>query len=211
MRKFFYSVIIGIIVTASVVCYSETVQSEVAQNVLRLHVIANSDSAEDQALKLKVRDRILAESNSFLKDSQSLSETGDLIYNNLDFLTNAAQDEIIKQGYDYPVRLSLGESSFPAKEYGNIALPAGDYQALRVEIGNASGQNWWCVIFPPLCFVDASLGKADAESLAVLQSNLSSESYSLITGDSPSVEIRFKIVDFVQSSAETIKTVLTKK
>lgn len=206
MKKLFCSVIAGIIITISITAYSDSIQSDIAHNIVRLHVIANSDSDEDQQLKLMVRDRILSEGRNIFGNVTNTEETKSLVEENLDKLEAAARDEIKKQGYDYDVKLKTGKFDFPAKEYENITLPAGEYYALRIEIGRAEGKNWWCVMFPPLCFVDASVGVSDEKSMEVLKNNLSEESYTLITQDTPSVEVRFKIVDFVQSSSKAIKT-----
>ncbi len=210
MKKLFCAVIAGIIITLGVTVYSENIQSDIAHNIIRLHVIANSDSTEDQQLKLLVRDRILNEGREIFCQSTSPAESKRLLEHNLEALEKVARDEIRKQGYDYDVKLKTGDFDFPAKQYENITLPAGEYYALRIEIGRAEGKNWWCVMFPPLCFVDASVGVSDSESMKVLRENLSEESYELITQSTPSVEMRFKIVDFVQSSAKAIKTAFNK-
>ena len=210
MKKFFCSVIAGIIITVSVTAYSDSIQSDIAQNILRLHILANSDSEEDQKLKLQVRDRLLREGKEIFDGSVSAEDAERLLAENREKLLNAAQDEIEKLGYDYDVTLKTGEYDFPAKEYGNIILPAGTYRAVRVEIGKAEGKNWWCVMFPPLCFVDASVGVADTESMELLKNNMSDQSFELIADDTPSVEVRFKIVDFMQNSARAIKTAFGK-
>lgn len=119
--------------------------------VLRLHVLANSDSSADQALKLQVRDRILVESKDLLGNVKNRKDAEKIIKNNLDVLQKTAQDEIYRRGYQYPVSVKLENTYFTTREYRTVTLPAGEYQALRVLIGSAQGRNWWCVIFPPMC------------------------------------------------------------
>ena len=106
--------------------------------------------------------------------------------------------EIKEAGYDYSVNLSIGKFDFPTKEYGDISLPSGIYDALRIEIGEANGHNWWCVMFPTLCFVDVSSGKLDDNSKGILESNLSDEEFSLVSEDTFAVNLKFKIVEFFE-------------
>ena len=124
---------------------------DISTRVLRLHVLANSDSQEDQALKLKVRDRILAESAGMFDHLKSKEEAEAAVKAGIPKLRAAAQDEIRKQGYDYPVNVELTNMYFTTRAYRTVTLPAGNYDALRVSIGKAEGHNWWCVIFPPMC------------------------------------------------------------
>jgi stage II sporulation protein R len=129
-----------------------------SNNLIRLHVIANSDSDEDQELKYQVRDQLLLSFGDIFRDAQTIGEARNLINESLDDLKGIASREINRQGFDYPVDASLGIASFPTKVYGDLVYPAGEYEALRVVIGEGSGANWWCVMFPPLCFVDVSSG-----------------------------------------------------
>ena len=131
-------------------------QSQLAEKVVRLHVLANSDSEEDQALKLKVRDAVLEQATETLRGADSQAEASRRLTDILPELEETAHAVITANGYDYGVRAELAETSFPTKEYDGFALPAGEYLALRVLIGEAAGQNWWCVVFPPLCTAAAS-------------------------------------------------------
>ena len=124
---------------------------DISNRVLRLHVLANSDSTADQALKLKVRDRILAESVGMFDSLTDKDEAEAAVKAGMPKLQAAAQDEVKKQGYDYPVQVELTNMYFTTRQYNEVTLPAGDYDALRVTIGKAEGHNWWCVIFPPMC------------------------------------------------------------
>jgi len=141
---------------------------DISNRVLRLHVLANSDSDQDQALKLKVRDRILTESAGMLDRITDKKDAESAVKSKLPELRAAAADEIKKQGYDYPVNVELTNMYFTTRQYNTVTLPAGDYDALRVTIGKAEGHNWWCVIFPPMCLPAAEEPK---ELSDVLNSN----------------------------------------
>ena len=131
-------------------------QRELADSVIRFHVIANSDSQEDQALKLRVRDEVLAQAESFYPEHATLSEARTALEEHLDDLAQVGQAVVEAAGYRYPVTAQLTNCWFPTKEYEGFALPAGNYNALRIVIGEGKGQNWWCVAFPPLCLGAAS-------------------------------------------------------
>jgi stage II sporulation protein R len=129
-----------------------------AAEVIRLHVVANSDSDEDQALKRDVRDAILAEVTPLFQAAQSVADAEAAIATASPRIEQVAAAVVSARGKAYPVRAELGRFAFPAKSYGAFFLPAGDYKALRVTIGSAEGANWWCVLFPPLCFADWTSG-----------------------------------------------------
>ena len=131
-------------------------QDALGQKVIRLHVIANSDSEADQALKLRVRDRVLEAAQEFYPQNATLEQARAALEGHLSQLAQAGQAQVAAEGYSYPVTASLEECWFPTKEYEGFALPAGEYTALRVVIGAGEGQNWWCVAFPPLCLGAAS-------------------------------------------------------
>ena len=126
-------------------------QTALSEKVVRLHVLANSDSQEDQELKLRVRDRVLAETEALLEASADRKDAEQRLTAALPELERLAAEEIAESGYDYPVSVRLEETAFPTRTYDDFTLPAGEYLALRVLIGAAEGQNWWCVVFPPLC------------------------------------------------------------
>lgn len=129
-----------------------------SENLIRLHVIANSDSEEDQALKRQVRDALLGKMAPAFSRSGAADEARRYIIENLNEIEALAQTTVREAGFDFPVRAEFGVFAFPTKVYGDTVLPAGQYQALRVVIGEGRGQNWWCVLFPPLCFVDITTG-----------------------------------------------------
>ena len=162
---------------------------DVSQEVLRLHVLANSDSEEDQELKLQVRDRILQEGAGLLDGVKTLEEAEQVVTEALPRLTQAAQDEIFSRGYDYPVSLTLADVSFTTRQYEEITLPAGVYRALQVRIGSGEGHNWWCVMFPSLCL-------PAAEEPAKLEDVLTPEELEIVEGGS--YEVRFQVLEWVE-------------
>lgn len=124
--------------------------------LIRFHVLANSDSDADQALKLEVKNRIIADMEPLLADSQSIQESRDILLAHLSDIQREAEAELRAHGSTKTVDVQYGRFDFPVKYYGAFSLPAGNYEAVRVVIGEGGGQNWWCVLFPPMCFVDAA-------------------------------------------------------
>lgn len=169
----------------------ERQQKELTGSVLRLHVLANSDSEADQELKLKVRDCILAQANEILQDGCSLEQAQLDLSNNLPRLAAAGAEVVAREGYDYSVTAELRQTWFPTKEYENFALPAGQYQALRIVIGDGGGQNWWCVVFPPLCLGSVSESVEDV----ALEAGLDEQQVALITGESEGYVVKFKVLE----------------
>ena len=152
MKKFMPFIVVGIIAIFLVSTYFDNVESALSDNVLRLHVIANSDTDFDQKLKLKVRDEILKSADEIFIDNTDITNAKESIKKNIAKIEKIAHKTIEENGYNYDVKVTFGKSDFPTKAYGNVTLPAGSYEALKIEIGEAKGKNWWCVIFPPLCF-----------------------------------------------------------
>ena len=169
--------------------------------LIRFHVIANSDSEEDQNLKLKVRDALLSYMNTLSSNCNTKEEAIQIATQHQNEFQTIAENVIVENGYNYPVQIKINNFYFPTKSYGDISLPAGYYDALRVEIGNAKGKNWWCVMFPPLCFVDVSSGIVPDDSKDLLQDNMSDEEYDLITNsnDNSSLTFKFKIVELFEN------------
>lgn len=186
-------------ITVSAFSYANAVCLEIADSVFRLHVIANSDSEEDQNLKYIVRDEILKYINSISSEAKSKDEVIDLAKNNIDYIQELAQETVYNNGFDYNVNVEIGTFTFPTKAYGDITFPPGYYDALRIKIGEASGQNWWCVMFPPLCFVDVTSGIVPEESKEIIKENLSEEEYSLISENTDGIQIKFKLVEVLQN------------
>ncbi len=160
---------------------------EIRQSVLRMHVLANSDSEEDQALKLSVRDRLLAETEELFASAKTKEEAENAAKEAIPMLEAAAKEEIQKQGYDYDVKIEIGKAWFDTREYGDITLPAGNYEAVNVYIGKAEGKNWWCVMFPQLCLPAAGGDELEAV-LTEEQSNITKGDY----------EVEFYLVELFQ-------------
>ncbi len=188
------------LILVSSINYATITINNISDNVFRLHIIANSDSDKDQELKYKVRDSILEYINNSDIDTNKKSDIMLFVQNNKSDLYDIAKKVILENGFDYDVSISIGKFNFPTKTYADISLPAGTYDALRVEIGNANGQNWWCVMFPPLCFIDTTTGIVPEESKELLENNLDYEEYKLISDTSNSeLQVKFKIVEFINS------------
>lgn len=172
------------------------------EKLIRFHVLANSDSEEDQALKLKVRDDVIDYLQPKLKTSKSIKESEKIILEEKSNLINICENTIRENGYNYDVDIDLGYSKFPTKQYSSVVLPAGEYKSLKILIGNGQGKNWWCVMFPPLCFVDEQNNVIDKETDQKLREVLTQEEYELIVEkDNTKVnnlEIKFKIVEIIQ-------------
>ena len=200
-QKLKYSFIIifllFLFVAISAISYVNAVSTNISNNVFRLHVIANSDSTEDQNLKYIVRDSILEHVNSIGNSANSKKELISML--DLNDIKNIAKKTILEQGYDYDVSVEIGNFSFPTKTYGDISLPSGFYDALRIKIGNGEGKNWWCVMFPPLCFVDISSGIVPESSKKQLKNSMNEEEYHLISASDDSVKFKFKLVEFLQN------------
>lgn len=179
------------------ISYAQNISTDIANSVFRLHVLANSDKQEDQNLKYKVRDNLLNYMNSICKDTKSKEEAISIVEEKKDTFEKIARDTIREEGYSYSVKINIGNFEFPTKNYGDISLPAGYYDALRVEIGEAKGQNWWCVMFPPLCFVDISSGVVPEESKELMEENLTEEEFALISNQSENeIQFKFKLLEF---------------
>ncbi len=136
---------------------------DISGKLIRFHVIANSDSEKDQNLKLKVRDKVLEYVQPLLKDSKNIEESREILNRENEKVLEIAREVIKENGYDYSVESTLDKENFPVKTYGNITLPQGEYEAYRIIIGTGEGQNWWCVMFPPICFVDITKGEVAYE------------------------------------------------
>ena len=170
-------------------------EAQIYDNVIRLHVLAESDSAEHQALKLKVRDAVIAQGEELLLHVKSRAEAEEVLRASLDVIRAAAQNAVYREGGNAVVSVELGKESYPTRTYEAVALPAGEYLSLQVKIGEAEGQNWWCVLFPPLCLSAAS---ADNEATC-LSCGLTEEQYHLIADtDSTRYKLRFKILEVAQ-------------
>ncbi len=199
-RYFIISLLLIVYILFYTVSYANNISSDLGDSVFRLHVIANSDSNEDQNLKYLVRDNLINYMNNLCSNISSKEEAISIANNHINDFYSIAEKTIKNNGFNYDVKISIGNYLFPTKKYGDISLPAGYYDALKVEIGQAKGQNWWCVMFPSLCFVDVSNGVVPDESKEELQSNLLDEEYNLISSTNFEYKLKFKIVEFFENS-----------
>mgnify|MGYP000133006221 CR=1 FL=1 len=151
MKRWELALMCGVLCALALGGWLDREQERLADQVIRLHVIANSDSPEDQALKLEVRDQVLAHAEELYPAGADRTAAAAAIQEHLPELAAAGQRVLEERGCDYAVRAELTETWFPTKEYEDFALPAGEYTALRVVIGEGAGQNWWCVLYPGLC------------------------------------------------------------
>ena len=186
-------------ITISAMSYTSAVCSNIADSVFRLHVIANSDSTEDQNLKYIVRDSIIKYVKEISNNAASKDEIIEISQNNLKEIEAIALQTIQEHGYNYTVKVSIGNFTFPSKQYGDITLPPGYYDALKIEIGEAKGQNWWCVMFPPLCFVDVTSGIVPDDSKEIMKNSMEEEDFELISKANTELKIKFKIVEVLQN------------
>ena len=202
MKKYLLLLIVSVaFLLLSAYSYVNAVSNNLADSVFRLHVIANSDSEEDQNLKYKVRDSLIGYMNTLTNDMNTKDEVIKIAGKHIQDFKDIAQNVVKENGYNYEVNVEIGNFSFPTKTYGDISFPSGFYDALKVEIGKAEGQNWWCVMFPPLCFVDVSSGVVPEESKENLEENLGDEEYSIISDSEENglTSIKFKIIEFFEN------------
>lgn len=168
----------------------QVVCAEIPNDVFRFHILANSDSEEDQALKLKVRDKVLEKTKILFDTANSKSDAEEFVKANLETIEEIAQNEVYKNGYNYPVKAEIVNMHFDTRYYESYTLPSGMYDALRITIGNAKGHNWWCVMYPSICISTVDEGKDRAKDA------LSDDEYSVVTDNK--VEYKFFIVELFQ-------------
>lgn len=175
------------------------IQQGLSDHILRLHVLAASDDETDQAHKLLVRDAVLAQMSPFMSDACTKEEAIELINAHLPEITAAAAETLLELGDTNPVSVSISRDYFPVKTYGELTFPAGEYDALRICIGEAQGHNWWCVMYPSLCFIDASTVTVPNKALSTLEQDLQPETYqSLFTEEETSKTVfRFRYLTFL--------------
>ena len=198
-RKLEISLFCGLVISVllSIISFGASC-GEIRQDVLRMHVIANSDSAEDQAVKLKVRDAVLEAGEDLFDGTLTAEGAEQMLDSDIERLQNAAQNVLTENGFDYGVRVEIGKDYFNTRTYdGEVTLPAGEYEAVRVILGEGQGQNWWCVMFPPMCLPAA---EADTEISDVLTQNEED-----VVKSNPKYEARFKIVELFENFYRKIK------
>ena len=166
----------------------DKMQKELAEEVFRFHVLANSDSEEDQSLKMKVKEAVIAYMKKELPESESVAMTKHWASTHTEEIAALSEQVVQEEGYDYGVKAQVTTCDFPDKTYGDITFPAGTYEALRIEIGQAEGQNWWCVLYPNLCFIDSVHAVVPEKGKKELKNVLAEDTYEMVT-----TTTRFKI------------------
>lgn len=196
MKYLMWAVVIGIVITyvATYITsvYARETQQRIASPLIRLHILANSDSDYDQYVKLRVRNAVINEFE-YIFDGNSKEEAEKLIAENMDSIKEFVNNYLDENGYEYGASVQYTNVYFPTKVYGDITLPNGNYDALQIKIGAAEGQNWWCVLFPPLCYVEQGFVEIDEEAKKQLKTEVGND-YSLISGDD--IKVKFKVVEY---------------
>lgn len=204
-KKIFISTVF--VVLAIAIAYSAEAYeglSEINGKVIRLHVLANSDSVQDQQLKYKVRNKIISTFNEEFEDISTKSQSSNIIIEKIHQIRFEAEEIVRGEGYDYDIDVYYGNYKFPRKMYEEIVLPEGYYDAVRIEIGNAEGSNWWCVMFPPLCFVDFGKDQEnpvfDIQAERKLQEVLTLEEIEVIKTKRgiENIQLKSKIFEFIE-------------
>ena len=196
-KRFYVAIVVLLIALMALSFLPVHGERDIYDTVVRLHVLANSDSEEDQALKLMVRDGVLEATAPLVEDCTTQAEAVEALTAHLNDLEAAALSVVQSEGYDYPVTVLLGEEDYPTRVYESCAFPAGTYVSLRVLIGEGEGQNWWCCLFPPLC-LSAATAKEDNED-AFLQVGLTKDQYGIITETGKTkYKVRFKLLEVLE-------------
>lgn len=192
--------IVLIVIIAGIIRYSKDVTDSISKEVIRFHVVANSDTTDDQLLKQKVRDEVIGFIEPLIEECESVEDTRYIIKGSLPIIKEISEEVIEDWGKDYQVYVALDKANFPTKSYGDVVLPAGEYEACRIVIGEGKGENWWCVMYPPLCYLDVATGVVPLEGKEQLEKELNEEQYNLLTNkEDKNYEIRFKLVESINS------------
>lgn len=209
MRKYIVTIII--IVALGLIGYDQMSQCEaigasakadpyqpgIAEKILRFHILANSDSDEDQEVKKKVRDAIGNYMAPLLEDTKNLSDTKDIVTTHMDEIVTVAEETLEKEGYSYGASARLATVDFPVKTYGSYTFPAGEYEALEITLGEGGGHNWWCVLYPNMCFQGTVYEVVDEEADEALREVLTPEEYADVFNEGD-FEIRFRFAEVLQ-------------
>ena len=198
MRRFL--LIFSVLIILTVLILPVNGEHEIYEQTIRLHVVANSDSQADQTLKLDIRDEILHDVANYITDCNTKYEAEQILAKQQQQLKETAERVIAEQGYDYAVDVVMGEEYYPTREYEGVSLPAGKYYSVRVNIGEAVGQNWWCVLFPPLC-----VGTATAKEEMVAAGFTPDQIRVLTETDNPRYALKFKVLELIEWMREVTR------
>ena len=193
MKKLILSILLIAEIIMIGTVYSENITSEISDELLRMHILANSDSDFDQETKLKVRDYLLTYIN---KDEITSKEN---VVKSIKEIETAVNEFLVKEGAKYLCRIEYSNSSFETKTYSDLSIPAGKYESLKVILGNGEGKNWWCVAYPPLCFTESVIGKISDEGNEKLYEMLNEEAYNILKKDSIDYKVKFKTIELLNS------------
>jgi len=197
MKKTVLFCVLCLVFTISCVFLPTEKDAEIYTKTLRLHVIANSNSEEDQALKLKVRDAILSKMSDLFSSESDIDSAKSAVNASLEEITSTAKAVISENGYDYDINVKLCTEYYPTKSYGDVTLPAGEYSSLQVRIGESKGENWWCVLFPPICLSPATA----KEELS--NSGFDNDQIEIITeSQNPKYKVKFKILEYISKTSK---------
>ena len=187
---------------------------DATDGLLRLHVVANSDSPEDQAVKHKVKDRIVNEIGELVSAMETRKEILEFLDANIEYIEEIASQEVMDGSKGYGAKAEVGDFTFPTRSYGSLVLPAGSYHTLRVVLGEGKGANWWCVMFPPLCFVDTKNAVAMERDQQRVRDILTEEEHETIPGlediGEVPVRVRFKVLELIKQSGAKLAQVFNK-
>ena len=175
----------------------EALAARIAPEILRFHVLANSNSTQDQNLKLKVRTMLLNTIYEEMGENASLEETKKYVRSHKNRLEKKAETYMKTLGYDYPAHMELATTYFPTKTYGDMVFPCGNYEAVRVKIGEGKGRNWWCGLYPPLCFVDSSYAVVPDTSKEILRESLDPSDYLKLNKDNTKIHVKLKLAELL--------------
>ena len=188
-------VVVVVLYIWTVVLGNDLLQPSIASKILRFHVLANSDSIADQTVKEKVRDAVGIYLQPLLGEAKSLEDTKQIIAANMQDIIQVAENTLRENGYSYPVSAQITRTDFPEKTYGAYTFPKGEYEALQIVIGEGEGQNWWCVLYPNMCFRGSVFEVIEEEAGEALREVLSPWEYADVF-ESGKVEVRFKFLEF---------------
>lgn len=203
-KTVFYCVFFVFLAFCLVVGSAERAFGDISDGILRLHIIANSDADIDQTIKLTVRDEVI----SAQKDIFTNGVKKVLNKEEKEKILKITQKVLEENSVSYSAKIDMGEFYFPTKKYDNITLPAGRYRAVRIVLGEGEGKNWWCVMYPPLCFCDSYIGRADNQSLDALKKSMGEREYEIISDENIKLVPAFKLIESIQIIKEKIKNPL---
>lgn len=198
----FLGLLFGFFVAEKVADETTKLNQQVENEVLRFHVRANSDSDIDQKVKLKVKDAVVKSMKPVLAKVDDREESKEILRTHLQDIKTTAQNVLTKEGFKNGVKVYFSTEEFPVKQYGDLVFPSGTYEALRIDIGEAEGKNWWCMMYPPLCMVDATYGVVPSHSKKQLEKVVGKDAYEMLKQEKkPKIEIKFKLYEAIKEWA----------